>query len=180
MQAPQDVLDFWFTEHGPDDWFAGKPELDAAIVARFAATHAAIARGEGFTWRSTIDGRLAEIIVLDQFSRQIHRGTAAAFASDGMALVLAQEAVGLGLDSLLDTHRRQFLYMPYEHAESLVVQAQSIRLFHALGDPEMMKFANWHLEVIQKFGRFPKRNAALGRTSTAAEIAYLESDAHPF
>ncbi len=180
MQSHEDVLKFWFEEHGPDDWFAGSPEFDAVLTARFAATLDAVSKGEGYTWRGTIDGRLAEIIVLDQFSRQIHRKSARAFAQDGMALVLAQEAVALGLDELLDATRRRFLYMPYMHAESLVIQAQSIRLFQTLRDDETLKFCHWHFEVVQRFGRFPKRNAALGRESTPEELAYINEGGHPF
>lgn len=172
MQSADDVLKFWFEEHGQADWFSGKPEFDAALAARFTATHAAVAAGEGYLWRGTMDGRLAEIIVLDQFSRQLHRGTPSAFSQDGMALVLAQEAIGLGLDRLLDATRRQFLYMPFMHSESKVIQAQSVRLFQQLGE-DLMRFAHAHFELIQRFGRFPMRNEALGRESTAEEIAYV-------
>jgi uncharacterized protein (DUF924 family) len=173
VQAPEDVLKFWFEDHGPEDWFAGKPEFDAALKARFAATHEAIARGEGFTWRHSAGGRLAEIIVLDQFSRQLHRGSARAFAQDGMALVLAQEAVAQGLDQDMPETHRTFLYMPFEHSESLVMQAHSVRLFQALGNEDLLKYARGHFAVIERFGRFCKRNAVLGRESTPEELAYI-------
>jgi uncharacterized protein (DUF924 family) len=173
MQSADDVLTFWFEEHGPDDWFGGKPEFDAELKARFAATHDAVAAGEGFVWRTSPEGRLAEVIVLDQFSRQLHRGSARAFAQDGMALVLAQEMVAQKLDLILPAEHRMFVYMPYQHAESLVIQAQSLRLFQALGDPKMSDYARWHFEVIQRFGRFCKRNAVLGRDSTPEELAYI-------
>jgi uncharacterized protein (DUF924 family) len=177
MQSPEDVLKFWFEQHGPDDWFGGKPEFDAELRAHFAATHEAVAKGEGFVWRTSAEGRLAEVIVLDQFSRQLYRGSPRAFAQDGMALVLAQEIVALGLDTALPPTRRLFAYMPYQHAESLVIQAQSLRLFQSLGDPKMMDYARAHFEVIQRFGRFCKRNAVLGRESTPEELAYIgESD----
>lgn len=174
MQSAEDVLRFWFEEHGQDDWFGGKPEFDAELKARFAATHEAVAAGEGYVWRHSIEGRLAEVIVLDQFSRQLHRGSPRAFAQDGMALVLAQEAVAQHLDQQLPPVRRVFLYMPYQHSESIVIQAHSVRLFQALGDEEMLKYARGHFDVIQRFGRFCKRNAALGRTSTPEELAYIE------
>src|SRR5690606_22959275 len=138
--TPEDVLRFWFVEHGPDDWFAGRPEFDALLAERFAETHAAAALGETFGWRGTAQGLLAEILVLDQFSRQLHRGSARAFAQDGMALVLAQEAVAGGHDRTLDESERQFLLMPYMHSESLVVHEEAVRLFTELGRESALKF----------------------------------------
>jgi uncharacterized protein (DUF924 family) len=175
MQSPDDVLKFWFEDHGRDDWFAGKPEFDDAVRTRFAATHEAVSAGEAYGWRKTPGGRLAEVIVLDQFSRQLHRGTARAFTQDGMALVLAQEAVALGLDREMDRDHRLFLYMPFQHAESLAIQGVSVRLFQALGNPDLLKYAQGHFEVIRRFGRFCKRNAALGRDSTPEELHYIET-----
>ena len=138
MPTPEDILRFWFVEHGRDDWFGGKPEFDAELAARFGAAHPRIAAGEAFGWRATPEGRLAEIIVLDQFSRQLHRGSPSAFAQDGMALVLAQEAVAGGFDRRLEPERRMFLYLPYEHSESLVIHDEAMRLFTALGDEEAL------------------------------------------
>ena len=103
MRTHQDVLKFWFEDHGQADWFGGKPEFDAELAADFADTHAAVARGEAWEWRKTPEGRLAEIIVLDQFSRQLHRKSPLAFASDDMALTLAQEAVAGGHDQAIPT-----------------------------------------------------------------------------
>jgi uncharacterized protein (DUF924 family) len=180
MQAPEDVIRFWFVDHGQPDWFGGKPEFDAEIAAKFTATHAAVAAGEAYTWRKTAEGRLAEIIVLDQFSRQLFRGQAKAFATDGMALVLAQEAIAQGLDKELDTMQRTFLYLPYQHSESPSLQAQSLRLFQSIGNEQGIQFARWHVDVIQRFGRFPKRNKALGRESTPEELAYINSGEHTF
>ena len=180
MRTADDVLTFWFEDHGPDDWFAARPEFDAAIAREFAETHAAIARGEGWGWRSTPGGRLAEIIVLDQFSRQLFRGRAKAFASDGMALALAQEAVGGGHHNFLPAARRGFFLLPFMHAESALMQQESVRLHMALGNPDQLKFARDHAEIIQRFGRFPRRNAALGRTSTPEEEAYIISSQGAF
>lgn len=180
MQAPEDVLKFWFVDHGRDDWFGGKPEFDAKLAAQFSATHERIAAGEGYAWRHSPEGRLAEIIVLDQFSRQLYRGSPKAFASDGMALVLAQELVAQGLDQTLTPPQRIFAYLPYEHSESLAMQLHSVRLFQSLGIEEVTQFAKWHVDVIQRFGRFPKRNKALGRESTPEELAYIESKEHSF
>jgi uncharacterized protein (DUF924 family) len=173
MHTAADIVSFWFEAHGPADWFAADPAFDAEIAAQFAATHAAVARGEAWRWRATPAGRLAEIIVLDQFSRQLYRGRPEAFASDGMALVLAQEAVAGGHHHFIPQQRRMFMLMPYMHAESPEIQAESVRLFTALGVPDLMPFATGHADCIREFGRFPRRNAALGRTSTPAEIAYM-------
>ena len=174
MKTADDVLKFWFVDHGQPDWFGGKPEFDAEIREHFADTHAAVARGEAWRWRTTPRGRLAEIIVLDQFSRQLYRGGSEAFAWDGMALTLAQEAVAGGHHNFVPAMpERMFMLLPYQHAESAVIQAESIRLHTALGVPEMMKFAEGHAQCIARFGRFPKRNAALGRASTPAEEEYI-------
>ena len=175
MRTAQDVLTFWFEDHGPADWFAAKPEFDALIARGFAETHAAVTRGEGWDWRSTPGGRLAEIIVLDQFSRQLFRGQAKSFANDTMALALAQEAVGGGHHNFVSPERRGFFLMPFMHAESALMQQESVRLHTALGNPDHLKFAQAHADVIQRFGRFPRRNAALGRASTQEEEAYLVS-----
>ena len=175
MRTAQAVLTFWFEEHGPADWFAAKPEFDVLIARSFAGTQAAVARGEGWDWRSTPGGRLAEIIVLDQFSRQLFRGQAKAFASDPMALALAQEAVAGGHHNFVSPERRGFFLMPFMHAESTLMQQESVRLHMALGNPDQLKFAQAHADVIQRFGRFPRRNAALGRASTQEEEAYIIS-----
>jgi uncharacterized protein (DUF924 family) len=174
MKTADDVLKFWFDAHGQEDWFGAKPEFDALIAAEFGETHAAVARGEAWRWRTTPMGRLAEIIVLDQFSRQLFRGQAEAFANDPMALTLAQEAVAGGHHNFLPAMpHRMFMLLPYQHAESAVVQAESVRLYTAMGVPEMMKYAEGHAECIARFGRFPKRNAALGRSNTPEEADYI-------
>ena len=126
-----------------------------------------------FGWRSTPQGRLAEIIVLDQFTRQLFRGQKRAFASDPLALALAQEAVASGDDLKLEDRQRPFLYMPYMHSESPVIQEQAIRVFATLGNENDLDYAKKHQAVIERFGRFPKRNDALGRVSTAEEEAYM-------
>ena len=180
MRTADDVLSFWFEEHGPDDWFAARPEFDALIAREFGETHAALARGEGWSWRSRPSGRLAEIIVLDQFSRQLFRRQAKAFAADGMALALAQEAVGGGHHNFASLERRGFFLLPFMHAESMLMQLESVRLYTALGNPEQLKFAQDHAEIVRRFGRFPRRNAALGRPSTPEEEAYIVSSQGAF
>lgn len=173
MKTAQDVLTFWFEQHGPDDWFGAKAEFDTLIVDQFAETRAMLARGEGWDWRTTPEGRLAEIIVLDQFSRQIFRGKAEAFASDPLALVLAQEMVGGGHHNFLTPERRAFVLLPFMHSESPLIQRESVRLHMALGNEDNLKYARGHAEIIERFGRFPRRNAALGRVSTEDEEAYM-------
>ena len=176
MKTAEDVLKFWFVDHGQEDWFGAKPEFDAAIAEQFGETHAAAARGETWRWRTMPEGRLAEIIVLDQFSRQLFRGMGQAFAYDPIALTLAQEAVAGGYHNFLPAMpQRMFVLLPYQHSESAAVQAESIRLHMAMGVPEMMKYAEGHAQCITRFGRFPKRNAALGRTNTPVEVEYLAS-----
>jgi len=177
MRSAEEVLHFWFVDHGPDDWFAGRPEFDALIAERFTLTHAHVARAEAWEWRATPNGRLAEIIVLDQFSRQLFRGRPEAFAQDRMALVLAQEMVGQGHDLLFHQPRRGFIYLPFMHAESAAIQAASVRLYEALGDEEQLGYAVEHKKTINRFGRFPFRNKALGRQSTPEEVAYMEERA---
>lgn len=173
MRSPADIIAFWFDQHGREDWFGGKPEFDAELAQAFAQTHSPVAKGEAWHWRASAEGRLAEIIVLDQFSRQLLRGSPLAFAQDPMALVLAQEAVGQGLDMRVDPVRRAFFYLPYMHSESLLIHEEAMRLYTALGDPDQLDYEVKHRATIERFGRYPARNKALGRASTAAELAYL-------
>lgn len=172
MRTSEDVIRFWFVEHGRDDWFGGKAEFDAALAAQFADTHPRVALGEAWQWRQTPEGRLAEIIVLDQFSRQLHRGSPEAFAQDKMAVALTQEAIATGADQAIAPERRMFLFMPFMHAESLVIQEEGVKHFEQFG-PDLLKFMTGHRDTIAQFGRFPFRNKALGRQSTADELAYM-------
>ncbi len=174
------VLDFWFGALAPGQWFRKDPELDAEIARRFAATLAAARRGELWAWRRSPRGRLAEVLVLDQFSRHIHRDTGEAFAADPMALVLAQEAVARGDDAELSVHERAFLYMPYMHSESLVIHEEALHLFDQPGLEDSLRFAHRHREILSRFGRYPHRNAMLGRPSTPEELAFLERPGSSF
>jgi len=169
----EQVLHFWFAEIAPDQWWSVDPTLDAAIAERFGALHAAAHLGELYAWRETPRGRLAEIIVLDQFSRNIYRGSARAFASDAMALALAQEAVASGHDAALSPQERAFLYLPYMHSESRAVHVEAERLFAALGMPSNYDFELRHKAIIDRFGRYPHRNQVLGRPSTPEELQFL-------
>ena len=175
----QAVIDFWFSELQPQQWFKKDPALDAAIVERFGALHAAAARSELFEWRASIEGRLAEVLVLDQFSRNIHRDTPASFASDPLALALAQEAVRQGLDDGLDPTRRSFLYMPYMHSEAASVHEIAVRLYERAPGPNL-EFERKHKAIIDRFGRYPHRNSILGRVSTPEELAFLQQPGSSF
>jgi uncharacterized protein (DUF924 family) len=170
----KDVLDFWFSELVPKDWFRKDTALDQEIRNRFAETLRAAAACELFAWRGSDLGRLAEVLVLDQFSRNIYRDTAGAFAQDPLALGLAQQAVALGADKSLTLVQRQFLYMPFMHSESALVHEQAIKLFDQPGLEDSLRFELRHKEIIDQFGRYPHRNAILGRSSTPEELVFLE------
>ena len=173
MQGPENFIAFWFVDHGYEDWFGGEPAFDAKCAERFGELQAQVARGEAWEWRATPEGRLAEIVVPDQLSRQLHRNSPVAFAQDKMALALAQEAAAMGADDAVERDWATFFYMPYMHAESLVIQNEGVRLFELHGDEKSLEFMIAHRDTIARFGRFPFRNAALGRDSTPEEIAYM-------
>jgi uncharacterized protein (DUF924 family) len=177
MSTAEEVLAYWLDELGPKGWYEGGAELDAEIRARFEADwNAAMAGGLGL-WLTYPSGVLAYLILTDQMSRNMFRGTAAAYRSDRLALPAARRAVARDWDLTIDPPARQFFYMPFEHSESLPDQEHSVRLMkdRMAGSPELLLHARAHREVIRKFGRFPYRNAHLGRTSTAAETAYVEA-----
>jgi uncharacterized protein (DUF924 family) len=178
--TPDAVLQFWFDETAPRLWFAKSEDFDRAIAARFGALHAAAERCELAAWRATPAGRLAEVIVLDQFSRNLYRDQPRAFASDPLALALAQEAVAAGADLALPVVRRCFFYLPYMHSESALIHADAVRLFSVPGLEDNLKFEHLHRAIIDRFGRYPHRNAALGRASTAEEIEFLTTPGSAF
>ena len=179
MQS-QPILQFWFEELTPKQHFVKDAALDETIRARFGSTLGAAARCELFSWRATPEGRLAEIIVLDQFSRNIYRDTPRAFAQDALALVLAQELVASGQDRSLPQAQRVFAYMPYMHSESALVHEQAVLLFTQLGIQDNLNFELRHKAIIDRFGRYPHRNALLGRTSSAQELAFLSEPGSSF
>jgi uncharacterized protein (DUF924 family) len=175
MYFPADVLTFWFVTHNEADWFGAKPEFDAELERNFAATHTWVAAGNATAWRTSPSGRLAEIIVLDQFSRQLYRQRPEAFASDPLALSLARELVASGGDLTLEPRRRMFAYLPFMHSEDLAVHAEAAPLFARFGDEKFSDFERRHVETLQRFGRYPYRNQALGRPSTPEELEYMQS-----
>ena len=174
------VLSFWFEETQPKQWFVRDDNFDALIRQRFGALHQAAERCELFAWRTSAAGRLAEVIVLDQFSRNLYRDSARAFASDALALGLAQTAVAAGADRELDLLRRSFLYLPYMHSESLLIHQQAVELFSAPGLENNLDYEFRHRAIIERFGRYPHRNAALGRESTPEEIEFLKTPGSSF
>ena len=185
--APESVLEFWFgpRPHGTrGEWFRKDPDFDAAIRTRFGAAVEAALGGAFREWTATPHGSLARVILLDQFTRNIFRDTARAFAGDAAALEDATRAIDGGFDRELDRYERWFLYLPFEHAEYWTAQEKSLELFGRLaeetGDRSPLEWAEKHAEVIRRFGRYPHRNAILGRPSTPQEIAFLAEPGSSF
>lgn len=174
------VLKFWFEEIAPEAWWKADAGFDAQIRTRFAERLRQAAQGELFAWRSDARGRLAEIIVLDQFSRNIHRDTPQAFSQDPMSLALAQEAVAAGAHRMLSETERTFLLMPYMHSESKLVHVEAERLFREFTPAFNYEFELKHKAIVDRFGRYPHRNAILGRVSTPEEIEFLKQPGSRF
>ncbi len=171
--SSEDVLNFWFDEIEPAQRWKKDASFDQLIKDRFEGLYQQAFFAELFSWRETSRGRLAEIILLDQFSRNMYRDTPLAFASDPQALILAQEAVTLGADQDLNADERSFLYMPYMHSESLAVHEVAVELFTKNGNQNNLDYEIKHKQIIERFGRYPHRNKILGRQSTADEIEFL-------
>jgi len=174
------ILDFWFEELTPKQWYAVDHELDGEMNERFSALLARAEKSELEFWRTTAEGRLAEVILLDQFSRNIYRGTAKAFSNDVVALVLAQEAVRHRFDEQLDVAQRAFLYMPYMHSESPEIHQKAVQLFKQPGLEHNLEFEFKHKVIIDRFGRYPHRNEMLGRVSTSEESEFLKEPGSSF
>ena len=174
MTTHSEVIAFW-REAGAARWFARDDAFDAEFRKRFEAEHFAAARGEYEAWMESAEGALALLILLDQFPRNCFRGSAHSYATDGLARHYARRAVDTGFDQEVDNGLRLFFYLPFEHSETLADQDRSMELFSRIGDAELMKYAKLHRDLIECFGRFPHRNAALGRESTQEEIDYLGS-----
>lgn len=175
-----DILDFWFREIAPTQWWKAGPEFDRLIEARFLPLMEQAAHGELYGWRDTLRGRLAEIVVLDQLSRNAWRDTPRAFAQDGMALVLSQEAIRHGALAALEPEERLFLLMPWMHSEPSVIHAEAEGLFLAHAPASHYDFELRHKAIIDRFKRYPHRNAILGRASTQEEIEFLKQPGSSF
>lgn len=173
MTKPSEVVAFW-REAGPEKWFKKDAAFDAEIRARFDALHHAAARGEHPWWEDTSEGALALLLVLDQFPRNLYRGSAHQFATDGLARAIARRAIARSFDHAPEPALRSFFYLPLEHSEDMRDQRESVRLFEATGDGELIKWAKLHADIIARFGRFPHRNESLGRESTEEEKLFLK------
>lgn len=170
--TPAEIIAFW-REAGPKRWFTHDPAFDEAIRTQFEATHFAAARGELNAWAESAEGALALLLLLDQFPRNLFRGSAHQFATDGLARAVATQAIARGFDAGLEPDWKSFFYLPFEHSENSADQARCVALCEATGDANLVKWAKLHADIIARFGRFPHRNAALGRESTEDEIAFL-------
>lgn len=171
--GPADVLAFWRT--AAPDWFKKDPTFDSEIAARFSALWRRAAAGLLATWEATPEAALALLVVLDQFPRNMFRGDARAFATDALARAVAERAIARGFDQAVPASERIFFYLPFEHSESLADQERAIALVRSIGDAELVKWAELHADIVRRFGRFPHRNSALGRTSTREEQAFLDA-----
>jgi uncharacterized protein (DUF924 family) len=171
---PKDVLAFWRAA-GSEKWYKKNSEFDAEITRRFLPTYEAAVAGRLSHWEDTPEGALALVITLDQFPRNMFRGSARTFAADTLARAVADRAIARGFDQPIATQERQFLYIPFEHSEDAADQERSLRLFRANDDADALKWAELHADIIRRFGRFPHRNAILGRATTPGEQAFLDS-----
>lgn len=167
------ILDFW-REAGPEKWFTKDEAFDTEIRRRFLAEVESAARGELSAWEGTPDGVYALLLLLDQFPRNLYRGSPKAFAADPLALAVAERALARGFDQAFENPERRFIYMPFMHSEDLADQQRCIALCEASDDPEGVKFAVIHRDIIRDFGRFPHRNPVLGRQSSAEERRFLD------
>jgi uncharacterized protein (DUF924 family) len=170
---PEDVLGFWRSA-GPKRWYAKSDAFDAAIRLKFEPVHHAAARGEYDAWAASAEGALALLLLLDQFPRNLYRGSGHAFATDGKARAIARAAVDAGFPRKVEPEMRQFFVLPFEHSEDLSDQDFSVALAEELQDADCLRWARIHRDIIVQFGRFPHRNAALGRETTAPEQAFLD------
>ena len=168
-----DVLEFWWTA-GPAKWFSGGSDFDREIADRFAGLWRDAASGACDPWAETADGALALVLVLDQFSRNLHRGSAEAFSQDGKALAIAQTALGSGFDRAYPFPARSFFYIPFMHSEDMSDQERCVDLFRRAGQRDQYVFALEHMDIVRRFSRFPHRNAVLGRETTPEEAAFLK------
>ena len=175
-----EIIKFWFEELSPKQHFAKDDKLDKEIKDRFLEIHKLATKGELFQWRDNSLGRLAEIIILDQFSRNIFRDSKKSFENDSLALILAQEAIRVGADKELTTNKRSFLYMPFMHSESKVIHEEAVVLFSQKGLEYNLEFEIKHKAIIDRFGRYPHRNELLNRKPTKEEIEFLKTPGSSF
>jgi uncharacterized protein (DUF924 family) len=171
----RDVLDFWYHQLEPEQWWVRDNAVDKVVISRFSALYMLVANALPGSWLMTARGRLAAVIVLDQFPRNMFRGSAKTFMTDEIALALAEETIAVGLDKELVRQECSILYMPFQHSEDREVQERSMALYEALGDAGQLDFARKHKTIIDRFGRFPHRNEILGRVSSKEELEFLKA-----
>ena len=176
----QEILNFWFDELEQKQWWVKDEQLDQLIITRFSELHTQAIHCELFEWRKTAAGRLAEVLILDQFSRNMFRNSPQCFAYDALALALSQEAIAVGADKALSPTQRRFLYMPFMHSESLIMHKVAVDLFQKNGIQANLDFEIKHKKIIQQFGRYPHKNKILGRASTDAERKFLQQPGSRF
>ncbi|MBM6594532.1 DUF924 family protein [Microvirga pudoricolor] len=175
LASPDDVIAFW-REAGPEKWFSRDETFDQACRDGFLVTYEAAARGDLNEWELSPDGSLALILLLDQFPRNMFRGSRQTYKTDAVALMIADRAIEKGFDERVDSAFRRFFYLPFMHSEELPDQERSVALNEKLGDPDSAHWARHHRDIVARFGRFPHRNALLGRETTAEEEAFLAED----
>ena len=170
---PNDIIGFW-RNAGPEKWFKKLPAFDEAVRLKFEPTHMRASRGEYDAWAAAPEGALALLILLDQFPRNLYRGSAHAFATDPKARAIARAAIEAGLDRQIEPPMRNFFYLPFEHSEDIADQDYGLALVTEAGVPDDLKWITIHRDIIVRFGRFPHRNAALGRVTTPEEQEFLD------
>ena len=171
----KEIINFWFEEIEQKNWWIKDNDFDQLIITKYAKLHAQAIKGELYSWRKEAAGRLAEIIILDQFSRNMFRDTPLAFAYDSIALILAQESIAHNADKQLSALQRSFLYLPFMHSESPAMHKEAIRLYTKNNIASFLDYEKQHQDIIERFGRYPHRNKILGRESTNDEIEFLKS-----
>jgi len=176
----QEIIDFWFHELEPSQWWQKDTAFDVLIQNRFGSIHKQAKAGELYQWRETAVGSLAEIIIIDQFSRNIYRDSPKSFTNDPLGLALAQNAIAKGFDMQLAETERSFIYLPFMHSESGVIHVEAVKLYENLGNTNNLDFELKHKAIIDRFGRYPHRNDILGRQSTPEEVDFLKLEGSSF
>lgn len=180
LPTSKDVLHFWFEETELKQWFVKDPEFDATITERFGELYAQAKNGEIDSWCETANGTLALIILLDQFSRNMFRDDKQSFATDAKALEISKAAIEKSFDREVEERGRNFFYLPFEHSENMDDQKRAAQLISEMGNKNLLEWAEKHMVIIERFGRFPHRNAVMGRESTPEEIQFLTEDGSSF
>jgi len=176
----QDIIKFWFEEIKSSQWWIKDADFDQLLIDKFSGIHKRAKNCELYEWRENAEGRLAEIIILDQFSRNMFRGSQLAFANDPLALSLSQQALSVGADMLLEPNRRSFIYLPFMHSESKVIHERALDIYKEKGTQGNLDFEIRHKNIIDRFGRYPHRNEVLGRDSTAEELKFIKQPGSGF